>query len=154
VQYHNHRPVGAEHLPRGVECRYVEFEELLRTSDAISLHLPLNAETRHEIDGAAIGKMKPGVVLVNAARGAVVDEGALVEALRGGKVFGVGWDVYEEEPEIPEALREIDNAFLTPHVGSGTFEAIHDTEVLVLENVREALRSGRLVTQVREQRSH
>ncbi len=95
--------------------------------------------------------MKDGVVLVNAARGAVVDEEALVEALKIGKVFGVGWDVYETEPEIPQGLREAENGFLTPHVGSGTVEAGRRVELLVLENVRAAVGTGRLVTRVPEQ---
>ena len=104
-------------------ARKVELDELLAVSDVISLHMPLMPATRHQIDRAAIGKMKPGVILINTARGPVVDEAALVDALRDGRIAGAGLDVYEFEPAMVEGLAELPNAVLLPHLGSATVEA-------------------------------
>ncbi len=97
-----------------------ELQELLAASDFISLHVPLTPQTRHLIEPAALGKMKEGAILVNTSRGAVVDSAALIEALRSGALAAAGLDVYEGEPQVPEALRELPNTVLLPHVGSAT----------------------------------
>jgi len=88
--------------------------------DALTLHCPLTPETRHLIDAAALARMKPTAVLVNTARGPVVDEAALVEALRRGEIAGAALDVFEREPEVSEALLTMENVVLTPHLGSAT----------------------------------
>ncbi|MCJ1373209.1 hypothetical protein MMC20_004437 [Loxospora ochrophaea] len=96
VVYHNRNELSKE---RSGGARYVGLEPLLRESDVVSLNLPLNPQTHHIISHAQLALMKPGVVIVNTARGAVIDEAALVAALDSGKVFAAGLDVYEEEPK-------------------------------------------------------
>jgi len=153
IQYHNRHPLPADKLPAGIDVSYVPFDHLVQTSDVISLHLPLSDATRHTLGAAEFAQMKDGVVIVNTSRGPVIDEQALADALVSGKVFGAGLDVYENEPVIHPELLKNDHAVLSPHVGSGTFEAMKATEVLVLENVKSALKTGKLITQVHEQMS-
>lgn len=105
------------------EPGWVPLDELLAKADVISLHCPLTDETRHLIDAEALARVKPTAVLVNAARGPVVDEAALVEALREGTLAGAALDVYEHEPEVHSGLLELENVVLVPHLGSATSEA-------------------------------
>jgi glyoxylate reductase len=98
----------------------LELPELLATSDFVSVHVPLTAETRHLIDANALAAMKPGAILVNTSRGAVVDTAALIDALRSGHLGAAGLDVYEDEPHVPSELRELRGTVLLPHVGSAT----------------------------------
>ena len=102
----------------GAERR--ELPELLAASDFVSVHVPLTAETRHLIDANALAAMKPGAILVNTSRGAVVDTTALVHALRSGHLGAAGLDVYEDEPHVPSDLRGLPNTVLLPHIGSAT----------------------------------
>lgn len=122
IQYHNRHPVDPHHNPTG--AKYVSFEELLSTSDIISVHLPLSDATRHLIGRKEFNMMKKGVVIINTARGKIIDEEALVEALDEGKVYAAGLDVYENEPEVHEGLIRNDKAVLMPHVGTATFETM------------------------------
>jgi glyoxylate reductase len=119
IQYHNRRQ-----LPTSEEngARYVTFEELLKTSDVLSLNLALNPNTRHIIGKAQFEQMKNGVIIVNTARGPLIDESALVDALKSGKVWTAGLDVFEEEPKIHPGLLEAENVVLLPHMGTATFE--------------------------------
>lgn len=116
--------------------RQVALPELLETSDIISIHAPLTRDTRHVIDAAALQRMKRGSYLVNTARGALVDEGALCEALMSGHLAGAALDVYEHEPVVDPRLFRLPNVVLAPHIGSATIEArsamarIAATEVL------------------------
>jgi lactate dehydrogenase-like 2-hydroxyacid dehydrogenase len=120
VVYHNPSPrPAAEAL--GAERR-ASLDALLGESDVVSLHCPATPATRHLIDAAALARMRPGAVLVNTARGDVVDEAALVDALRGGRLAAAGLDVYEREPAVPAALLALDNVVLLPHLGSATVE--------------------------------
>jgi glyoxylate reductase len=100
-----------------------DLDRLLAASDVVSLHTPLTPETRHLIDESALRRMKPTAILVNAARGPVVDERALVRALREGWIAGCGLDVYEDEPRVAAGLTECRNVVLTPHLGSATVRA-------------------------------
>lgn len=120
LQYHNRHRLSPDQNPYDVP--YVDFETLLRTSDAISVHLPLGDGTRGIIGRKEFDMMKNGVVIVNTARGPIIDEQALVEALQSGKVFAAGLDVYEKEPEVHEGLIASDNCILLPHVGTATYE--------------------------------
>ena len=105
----------------------VELDELLSRADFLSVHCPLTDETRHLLSAREFGLMKEGVFLVNTSRGPVIDEGALVGALRSGKVFAAGLDVFEEEPlPLDSPLREFDNVILTPHVGANSEESVAD----------------------------
>lgn len=116
--YHNRRRDEAAEAELG--ARYVTLEELLATSDAVSLHTPLTEATHHLIDAAALARMKATAILVNTARGAVVDEAALVAALRDGTLWGAGLDVFEHEPAVHPGLLELPNVVLAPHLGSAT----------------------------------
>ena len=102
------------------DAELVSFEGLLAESDVISLHLPVTESTESLIDRDALARMKPGVFLVNTARGPVVDEDALVHALRKRSIGGAALDVFEREPEVHAGLLELENVVLTPHLGSGT----------------------------------
>jgi glyoxylate reductase len=121
VAYHSRRPAPAA-LAAPLEAERLPLEQLLERADVLSLHCPLTAETRHLIDAAALERMKPSAVLVNAARGPIVDERALAEALAAGRIAGAGLDVYEREPQVEPALLQLDNVVLTPHLGSATVE--------------------------------
>lgn len=120
IQYHNRRPVFGAQNP--ANAKYVSFEELLRRSDVISIHLPLSNATRHLIGQKEFTMMKDGVVLINTARGSIIDENALVESLDSGKIFAAGLDVFEKEPEVHPGLIEHDNVVLLPHAACLTFE--------------------------------
>ena len=114
VQYYNRNRLSPE-LEQG--AKYVSFEELLQTSDVVSLNLPLNAKTKHTMGREQLKQMKKTAVLINTARGGVVDEIALVEALESGEIAACGLDVFEDEPQVQEGLLKSDRAFLLPHVG-------------------------------------
>jgi glyoxylate reductase len=94
----------------------------MRESDVVTLHLPLFAETRHYIGGAELALMKPTAILINAARGPVVDERALVKALKSGRIAGAGLDVYENEPKLAGDLARLPNTVLAPHMASASIE--------------------------------
>lgn len=121
VVYHNRNRLDTTIEDR-YKTRYVSLEELLQTSDAVSLNVPLTEDTHHMINADALEMMKNTAFLVNTARGSVVDEKALVHALQAGKIAGAGLDVFEEEPHITKSLLEMKNVTLTPHTGSATFE--------------------------------
>ncbi len=122
VLYNNRRPIGAS-LEKELGVEYVDFSTLLAQSDFVSVHVPLNDETRHLIDSEAMGKMKTTAYLINTSRGPVVDERALEKALREGKIAGAGLDVYENEPHVTPGLMKLENLVLLPHMGSATVEA-------------------------------
>jgi len=108
----------------------------------VSVNAPYSTDTHHMINTAALARMKPTAYLVNTARGAIVDEQALVDALTGGVIKGAAIDVYEHEPQVHPGLLELDNAVLIPHLGSATVETRTAMAVLAAENVVEVL-SGR-----------
>ncbi len=138
ILYHNRHPVDSE-TEKALDARYVSLDELLARSDALSIHAPATPETRHLIDAAAFAKMKPGAYLINAARGEIVHEAALAEALASGKIKGAGLDVYEFEPKITEALLDMKNVVLLPHIGSATREARDRMSAMAADNVIAAL---------------
>ncbi|UPL03175.1 hypothetical protein LCI18_014109 [Fusarium solani-melongenae] len=148
VIYHNRKPLSAG-LAAG--CPYVSFDDLLKTSDIISIHIPLSAATHHLIGEAEIVKMKPGVVIVNTARGAIIDEAAMATGLEDGHIAAVGLDVYEKEPEINERLIKNDRAILVPHLGTHTVETLTEMESLAMENARRGVCGEELLTIVPEQ---
>jgi phosphoglycerate dehydrogenase-like enzyme len=125
-------------------CEWVggldKLDELLRTSDFVSLHLPLTGETEHLIDAGALGRMKPEAVIVNVARGRLIDEAALVEALRSGALGGACLDVYENEPLPPEhPLMSMENVVLTPHTAGLTRQTSRRRARFAAENVARLL---------------
>lgn len=148
--YHNRNPLSESDAAGAL---YVSFEQLLASSDIISIHVPLNAKTRHLIGVQEIERMKDGVVIVNTARGAVVDEAAMAEALERGKIAAVGLDVYEREPEVNEVLMGNERALLVPHLGTHTTETLAKMEALAMENARRGCVGEPLLTVVAEQSS-
>ncbi len=121
-------------------ARRVEFDELLAESDVLSLHVPLTPETRHRIGAAELVKMKPTVILINTARGPLVDEAALVDALRERRIAMAGFDVYEHEPRMTPGLADLDSVVLLPHLGSATVLTRLQMSTMVAENVLAVLR--------------
>lgn len=123
---------------RGADSSGVAFRELddlLAASDCVSVHVPLTRETRHLIGAHALAVIRRGAVLVNTSRGAVVDTGALIDALRSGRLAAAGLDVYEDEPDVPAELRELPNTVLLPHIGSATVTARDAMARLCAENI-------------------
>ena len=121
-------------------ARQVDVETLLHESDVVCIHTPLDVDTKGLIDAAALSKMKRGAFLVNAARGPIVDEQALIGALRSGHLGGAALDVFEAEPlPLESALRTIENVILAPHVGGATLEADARLEEMVSENLLRIL---------------
>lgn len=149
IQYHNRNPLPANEAQG---AKYVSFDQLLATSDVLSLNLALNKSTRHIISTKEFAKMKEGVTIVNTARGPIIDEAALVQALKDGKVWSAGLDVFEEEPKIHPGLIENEHVVLLPHVGTATWETQKDMELLVLENLKAAAQGKELLTLVPEQK--
>jgi glyoxylate reductase len=121
----------------------VPLGDLLATVDVVSLHLPLTAESRHLIDATALRRMRPTAVLVNVSRGPIVDETALVEALREGAIAGAALDVFEREPEVHPGLLELENVVLVPHLGSATQETREAMGMLCVDALRAVLLEGR-----------
>jgi glyoxylate reductase len=119
VLYNNRRPVAAE-VEEQLGATFVDLHDLLREADFVSVHVPFRQSTRHLIGERQLATMKPSAVLVNTARGAVVDEAALARALRERRIFGAGLDVYEDEPRVHADLLELDNVVLAPHIGSAS----------------------------------
>ncbi|GAB6101230.1 hydroxyacid dehydrogenase [Thermococcus atlanticus] len=134
-------PYPNEERAREVGGKFVELEELLKESDVITLHVPLLDSTYHLINEERLKLMKPTAILINAARGPIVDTDALVKALREGWIAGAALDVFEEEP-LPKGhpLTELDNVVLTPHIGASTVEAQMRAGVQVAEQIVEILK--------------
>lgn len=134
VLYHSRSPAAPE-LEAELETSRVELDTLLAQSDVVSLHLPYSPATHHLIGERELAAMRPTAHLVNTARGAIVDEAALVVALRNGQIAGAGLDVFEEEPTVHPGLLELDNVVLLPHLGSATVETRTEMATLAARNV-------------------
>jgi len=128
---------------RELGMEYVPLDRLLAEADFVSLHQPLNAETRHMISDREFALMKPSAFIINTARGAVIDEAALVRALKKKRIAGAGLDVFENEPKVPAALRKMKNVVLTPHLGSAVLELRNVMANIVVDNI-QALIEGRV----------
>ena len=111
------------------------IQKLLKKADVISIHLPLKPETRHWLNARRIKLLSPGCIVLNTARGPLIDERALIIALKNRKIFAAGLDVFEHEPEIPPLLRKLKNVVLLPHVGSATEETRRKMASLVIQGV-------------------
>ncbi len=126
----------------GIGCSWAELPELLSESDYLSLHCPLTPETYHLFDAKQLAMMKPEAFLINTARGAVVDEQALVKALRDGKLGGAGLDVFEHEPALNPGLKDLSNVVLLPHIGSATYEVRETMGRMCAQAIIQALQGS------------
>jgi glyoxylate reductase len=131
-----------------LEAVYLPFDELLATSDVVSLHCPYSPATHHLIGAAQLAMMKPTAFLINTARGPVVDETALVAALEGNQIAGAGLDVFEHEPQIHAGLLDRDDVVLIPHLGSATVETRTAMATLAARNALSILAGGAAITPV------
>lgn len=139
----------AEGLERALGVTYAKsLDEMLEYADVVSLHCPLTPETRHLFDAARLARMKPGSVLVNTARGPIVDEAALAAALERGPLAAAGLDVFEDEPRVHPALLARPNAVLCPHLGSADGPTRSAMAELAVENVRRVLAGEPPLTRV------
>jgi glyoxylate reductase len=134
----------------GLKARPLPLDELLATSDVLAIHAPLTPDTRHIIDARALALMKPTAYLVNVARGPLVDEAALVDALRNGVIAGAGLDVFEREPEVHAGLLELENVVMAPHIGSATVETRTAMAQLAVDNCLAILHGRPPLTPVPE----
>lgn len=134
-------PVASELVPPGASWQHCEaLDQLLAAADIVSVHVPLSPATRHLIGAGELALMRPGSVLVNTSRGAVVDEAALVDALRTGPLGAAGLDVYEDEPRLSPGLADLPNTVLLPHLGSATIETRSRMAELASRNAIAAVR--------------
>ena len=132
-------------IERELGANFVELDELLERSDFVTLHVSLNDETRHLVDAAALARMKPSAVLVNTARGPVVDQAALAAALRNGTIAAAGLDVTDPEPIAPDdPLLQLDNCLVVPHIASASYATRGKMAEMAAANLLAGLRGGRL----------
>ncbi len=132
--------------------RYMGLYELMEKADVISLNCPLNPTTQHLINDESIGRMKDGVIIINTARGPIIDEEALVRGLESGKIGGVGLDVFENEPSIHPELMRNEKAVLLPHVGTRSIQARNSMEAFAIENIKSYLENGKVISLISEQK--
>ncbi len=140
IHYHDMQHLGPD-LDEGATF-HADVEEMLPFCDFLSLHCPLNADTRHFINAEHIAHLPDGAVIVNASRGPVVEDEALIAALKSGKVAAAGLDVYEGEPAVNPGYLDLDNVFLAPHLGSATVETRNAMGFRALDNL-DAFFAGR-----------
>jgi glyoxylate reductase len=142
VVYHDpHRLADEEERDRGMT--YLPLDELLSSADIVTIHASLNPQTHHLLSAAKLKLMKKTAILVNVARGPIVDEAALAKALAKGDLWGAGLDVYEREPDIEERLFRLDNVVLLPHIGSATYETRSRMAMAAARNLVQGLRGER-----------
>jgi glyoxylate reductase len=146
VIYHNRKP--NKDFESATGGSYVNFDTLLQSSDILSVHLPLSDMTHHIISTDELKRMKESALLINASRGRVVDEQAVIEALQNGWIAGAGIDVYENEPAVSPELLELDNVVLTPHIGSSTQEAREQMTTICVDNIIAVLDGKKAPNQV------
>jgi glyoxylate reductase len=134
ILYHNRKRMSKSE-EKEIMAKYVDMKALLSQSDFITLHVPLTDQTRHLIGNQELSLMKPTAYLINTSRGPVVDEKALLQALKKKKIGGAGLDVYENEPALTPGLAELENVILLPHVGSGTLETRYRMANMAVKNL-------------------
>jgi len=141
VIYHNRSRVAAG-IEEDCKARYVDRDTLLREADFLVIAVPMTAETKHAIGAAELALMKRDAYLINIARGGVVDDTALVAALKEKRIAGAGLDVFEHEPIVPDAMLALDNVVLTPHIGSASLATRRAMASLAVDNLIAALGYG------------
>lgn len=148
ILYHNRK--RDEEMEKMFNAKWVDKDTLLKESDFISLHVPLTKETYHMIGEREFKLMKKTAILINTARGPVVDEKALVKALKEKEIWGAGLDVYEKEPEVEEDLKKMDNVVLVPHIGSATINTRDNMAKIAAKNIIAVLNNERPLTPVND----
>jgi glyoxylate reductase len=142
IAYHGRRRAEPD-VEEALAASFFGLDDLLAEADVVTLHTSLSPETQHLIDARRLGLMKPTAVLVNTSRGPVVDEAALVDALRTQRILAAGLDVFEREPEVHPGLLELENVVLVPHLGSATVETRTAMSALAVENLIEGVEGRR-----------
>ena len=137
IRYHSRQPIATSSLPR--EWEYRSLQDLLSEADVVTIHVPLTPATHHLIGARELAWMRPTAFLINTARGPIIDEGALVQALKGGTIAGAGLDVYEQEPAMHSGLAQLKQVVLLPHLGSATLHARVQMGLVCLENIQAVL---------------
>lgn len=137
VRYHTRQPLATSSLPREWEHR--SLQNILGEADIVTIHVPLAPSTHHLIGARELAWMRPTAFLINTARGPIVDEGALVDALKTGTIAGAGLDVYEQEPSLHPTMAQLKQVVLLPHLGSATVHARVQMGLVCLENIRAVL---------------
>ena len=147
VAYHNRSAVSSE-VEAELNAERLDLETLLTTCDIVSINCPYTSDTHHHIDAAALARMRSDAVLVNTARGPIIDEAALADALASGGISAAALDVYENEPQVHPGLVGLDNVVLVPHLGSATIETRTAMATLAADNVVAVLAGGEAITPV------
>ena len=137
IRYHSRQPIAISSLPR--EWEYRSLQELLGEADVATIHAPLTSATHHLIGARELAWMRPTAFLINTARGPIIDEGALIDALKTGVIAGAGLDVYEQEPAMHSGLAQLKQVVLLPHLGSATLHARVQMGLICLENIQAVL---------------
>jgi len=146
VRYHTRQPIATASLPREWEHR--SLQDLLGEADIVTIHLPLTPSTHHLIGARELAWMRPTAFLINTARGPIVDEGAMIEALKTGIIAGAGLDVYEQEPALHPTLAQLKQVVLLPHLGSATLHARVQMGLVCLRNIEAVLEGHSAPNQV------
>jgi glyoxylate reductase len=137
VIYHTGKPLAASSLPR--EWEYRSLQDLLGEADILTIHVPLTSTTHHLIGARELAWMKPTALVINTARGPIIDEGALVDALKRGAIAGAGLDVFEQEPAIHPELAQLKQVVLLPHLGSATLRTRVQMGLVCLDNIQAVM---------------
>ena len=141
IIYNNRRPVDP-HIESLYDAKYVSFDELLAASDVISLNAPNTPQTHHIINKETISKMKPTATIINTARGPLINEKELADALRSRQIYGAGLDVFEGGHKVSEELLDLDNVVLTPHTGTQTYDVRNEMAAFVSRNIINFFEGG------------
>ena len=134
VLYHNRNRLSTA-IEQQMDVRYVTLDELFSQSDVLSLNAPLTPQTHHVVNNATLSLMKPSAYIINTARGALIDESALISALESGQIAGAGLDVYEFNDTVSAQLLTMDNTVLTPHIGTQTVEGRREMAQFAATNI-------------------
>ncbi len=145
IYFSNNRNLVAE---KAADAKKVSLNELMKSSDIISIHVPLNDKTKNLINKEKLELMKKDAIIINTARGEVIDEKYLIDMLKNKRIFSAGFDVYQNEPQINPELLKLENVIALPHIGSATFEARNKMSELVAKNVIAVLSGKRPITPV------
>ena len=143
IVYHNRSRIDAKY-EQELNAEYVSFEKLIAESDVISINAPHTAETHHIINADTINKMKSSAIIVNTARGPLIDEIALAEALKNKRIFGAGLDVFEFGHQVSSELLGLENVVLTPHIGTQTYDVRNEMAFCVSQNIINFFEGGEI----------